>query len=108
MTLIASAMTLVMVWRWRSLTPHDIDDHRGCRVTDHHPRREGDCRPSPAPLSDAVPPYEHAFSFPSGHTLNSTVIARHGRISRRNPAHQPPRHRPVRHSGHRLGGGNGV
>jgi membrane-associated phospholipid phosphatase len=27
------------------------------------------------PLSDAVPPYEHTFSFPSGHTLNSTVIA---------------------------------
>ncbi|PYY37764.1 phosphatidic acid phosphatase [Curtobacterium sp. MCJR17_055] len=26
------------------------------------------------PLSDAVPPYEHSPSFPSGHTLNSTVI----------------------------------
>jgi membrane-associated phospholipid phosphatase len=28
-----------------------------------------------APLIDAIPPYEYAFSFPSGHTLNSTVIA---------------------------------
>ncbi|KQO64442.1 phosphatidic acid phosphatase [Curtobacterium sp. Leaf261] len=27
------------------------------------------------PHSDAVPPYEHSPSFPSGHTLNATVIA---------------------------------
>ncbi|MFT4110017.1 phosphatase PAP2 family protein [Propionicimonas sp.] len=27
------------------------------------------------PLVDAVPPYEASFSFPSGHTLNSTVVA---------------------------------
>jgi undecaprenyl-diphosphatase len=27
------------------------------------------------PLVDAVPPYEQSFSFPSGHTLNSTVVA---------------------------------
>ena len=27
------------------------------------------------PLGDAVPPYEDSFSFPSGHTLNSTVVA---------------------------------
>lgn len=27
------------------------------------------------PLSDAVPPYEYSPSFPSGHTLNATVIA---------------------------------
>lgn len=26
------------------------------------------------PLSDAVPPYEHSPSFPSGHTLNATVV----------------------------------
>ncbi|MBT2502060.1 phosphatase PAP2 family protein [Curtobacterium sp. ISL-83] len=26
------------------------------------------------PLHDAVPPYEHSPSFPSGHTLNATVI----------------------------------
>ncbi|MCC8906519.1 MULTISPECIES: phosphatase PAP2 family protein [unclassified Curtobacterium] len=26
------------------------------------------------PLRDAVPPYEHSPSFPSGHTLNATVI----------------------------------
>lgn len=27
------------------------------------------------PLASAVPPYEQGFSFPSGHTLNSTVVA---------------------------------
>jgi len=27
------------------------------------------------PLSDAVPPYEHSASFPSGHSLNSMVVA---------------------------------
>ncbi len=27
------------------------------------------------PLVEAVPPYETSFSFPSGHTLNSTVVA---------------------------------
>lgn len=27
------------------------------------------------PLADAVPPYEHSFSFPSGHTLNATAFA---------------------------------
>lgn len=27
------------------------------------------------PLSDAIPPFEHSPSFPSGHTLNATVIA---------------------------------
>lgn len=27
------------------------------------------------PLADAVPPYEYSPSFPSGHTLNATVIA---------------------------------
>lgn len=26
------------------------------------------------PLSDAVPPYEHSASFPSGHSLNSVVV----------------------------------
>lgn len=27
------------------------------------------------PLASAVPPYEDGFSFPSGHTLNSTVVS---------------------------------
>ena len=27
------------------------------------------------PLADAVPPFEYSPSFPSGHTLNATVVA---------------------------------
>jgi membrane-associated phospholipid phosphatase len=75
MTLIAGAITLLMVWRWRSLTPlilMIIAVAGSLTFTTVGKAIVG--RPRP-PLSDAVPPYEHAFSFPSGHTLNSTVIA---------------------------------
>jgi undecaprenyl-diphosphatase len=75
MTLIASAVTLLMVWRWRSPTPlilMIIAVAGSLSFTYVGKAIVGRARP---PLSDAVPPYEHAFSFPSGHTLNSTVIA---------------------------------
>jgi membrane-associated phospholipid phosphatase len=36
--------------------------------------KEQFARPRP-PFADAVAPYETSFSFPSGHTLNATVIA---------------------------------
>jgi membrane-associated phospholipid phosphatase len=75
MTLIASAITLVMVWRWRSLTPLILMIIATAgSLTFTHVGKAIVGRPRP-PLIDAVPPYEHAFSFPSGHTLNSTVIA---------------------------------
>jgi membrane-associated phospholipid phosphatase len=75
MTLIASAVTLLMVWRWRSHTPlilMIIAAAGSLTFTSVGKAIVGRARP---PLSDAVPPYEHALSFPSGHTLNSTVIA---------------------------------
>jgi membrane-associated phospholipid phosphatase len=75
MTLIASAITLLIVWRWRSPTPlilMIIAVAGSLTFTRVGEAIVGRARP---PLSDAVPPYEHAFSFPSGHTLNSTVIA---------------------------------
>jgi undecaprenyl-diphosphatase len=75
MTLIAGAVTLLMVWRWRSLTPlilMIIAVAGSLAFTNVGKAIVG--RPRP-PLSAAVAPYEHAFSFPSGHTLNSTVIA---------------------------------
>lgn len=75
MTVIAGAVTLLMVWRWRSLTPlilMIIAVAGSLSFTNVGKAIVG--RPRP-PLTDAVPPYEHAFSFPSGHTLNSTVIA---------------------------------
>ena len=75
MTVIASLITFVMVWRWRSRTPLVlmlIATAGSLLMTNVGKAIVG--RPRP-PLVEAVPPYEYAFSFPSGHTLNSTVIA---------------------------------
>jgi membrane-associated phospholipid phosphatase len=74
MTLIASAITIAMVWRWRSRTPlilMIIAVAGSVTMTIVGKAVVGRVRP---PLADAVPPYEYAFSFPSGHALNSTVI----------------------------------
>jgi len=63
-----------MVWRWRSLTPlilMIIAVAGSLTFTSVGKAIVGRLRP---PLSAALPPYEHTFSFPSGHTLNSTVI----------------------------------
>lgn len=75
MTIIASLITLGMLWRWRSRTPlimMVIAVAGSLTLTTVGKVLVGRARP---PLSDAVPPYEYAFSFPSGHALNSTVIA---------------------------------
>jgi len=75
MTVIASVITFAMVWRWRSRTPLVlmlIATAGSLLMTTVGKAIVG--RPRP-PLSEAVPPYEYAFSFPSGHSLNSTVIA---------------------------------
>jgi hypothetical protein len=64
MTLIAGAATLLMVWRWRSLTPMIlmiIAVAGSLTFTTVGKAIVG--RPRP-PLSAAVPPYEHAFPFP--------------------------------------------
>jgi membrane-associated phospholipid phosphatase len=107
MTLIASAVTLLMVWRWRSPTPlilMIIAVAGSLSFTYVGKAIVGRARP---PLSDAVPPYEHAFSFPSGHTLNSTVIA--GMVAYFVASRlKSPRHRPMCRPGRRLGSGDGV
>ncbi len=75
MTIIASLITIAMVWRWRSRTPLIlmlIAVAGSLAMTTVGKAVVGRARP---PLSEAVPPYEYAFSFPSGHALNSTVIA---------------------------------
>jgi membrane-associated phospholipid phosphatase len=75
MTVIAALITVAMVWRWRSRTPLVlmlIATAGSLLMTNVGKVIVGRARP---PLSEAVPPYEYAFSFPSGHTLNSTVIA---------------------------------
>lgn len=75
MTIIASLITVIMVWRWRSRTPLVlmlIAVAGSLTLTTVGKAVVARSRP---PLSEAVPPYEYAFSFPSGHALNSTVIA---------------------------------
>ncbi len=75
MTIIAALITAVMVWRRRSRTPlilMVIAVAGSLTLTTVGKNLVGRARP---PLEDAVPPYEYAFSFPSGHALNSTVIA---------------------------------
>jgi undecaprenyl-diphosphatase len=75
MSIIATVVTLAMVWRWRSPTPAIlmvIATAGSLTFTAVGKAIVGRARP---PLSAAVPPYEYAFSFPSGHALNSTVIA---------------------------------
>ena len=75
MTIITSAITVAMVWLWRSRTPVIlmlIAVAGSLSMTIVGKAIVGRVRP---PLTEAVPPYEYAFSFPSGHALNSTVIA---------------------------------
>ena len=70
--------TLVVVglaWWWRSWTPialMAVAAAGSVAMTEAGKDLAGRARP-PQPL--AVPPYETTPSFPSGHTLNSTVIA---------------------------------
>ena len=75
MTIIAATITLIMVLRWRSRTPlvlMVIAVAGSLAMTTIGKAVVGRIRP---PNSDAVPPFETSPSFPSGHALNSTVIA---------------------------------
>ncbi len=75
MSIIALVITLAMVWRWRSRTPlvlMIIAVAGSLAITVLGKNEVGRIRP---PQVDAVPPYETSPSFPSGHALNSAVIA---------------------------------
>jgi membrane-associated phospholipid phosphatase len=75
MTVIAAAITVTMTLVWRSWTPLTlmlIGVAGSLLMTTVGKDLVGRVRP---PQADAVPPYESSPSFPSGHTLNSTVIA---------------------------------
>lgn len=74
MSVLATVLTVLMVWRWRSRTPLVlvlIAVAGSLAMTTTGKAVVGRTRP---PLADAVPPYETSPSFPSGHTLNATVI----------------------------------
>jgi len=75
LTIITVVIVTLMVVRWRSWTPPvlmAIGASGSMLMTVVGKQLVGRARP---PLEYAVPPYETSPSFPSGHTLNSTVIA---------------------------------
>ncbi|MCQ2000223.1 phosphatase PAP2 family protein [Arthrobacter zhaoxinii] len=75
MPIIAGLVVLVMCLRWRSWTPLILTAAAAggsLLMTVTGKALIGRTRPA---LADAVPPYESSASFPSGHTLNSIVIA---------------------------------
>lgn len=75
MTIIASLITIAMTIAWKSRTPlilMVIGVAGSLTMTSVGKQLVGRVRP---PQIDAVPPFETSPSFPSGHTLNSTVIA---------------------------------
>ena len=68
-------LTGALYWRWRRLsilTLVGIAATGSVIFTVVGKMVVGRNRP---PFQEAVPPYEYAPSFPSGHTLNSTVVA---------------------------------
>ena len=74
MPILASLIVAFMVWKWKSWSPLVLTlaaalGSLGMTVVGK--RLIGRSRP---PRELAVPPYENSPSFPSGHTLNATVI----------------------------------
>jgi hypothetical protein len=75
MPVLALAVMTLLAWRRRSLTPVILMLVAGLGsllMTIAGKELVGRTRPD---LADAVPPYEYSASFPSGHSLNSVVIA---------------------------------
>lgn len=72
---VAVVVLALMTWRWRTPTPAVLGVLAGVgslAITIAGRVAVGRARP---PLSAAVPPYEHSFSFPSGHATNAVVVA---------------------------------
>ncbi len=73
--ILTAIVALFLAWRWRSKTPIVLTVLAAAGsllLTVVGKTMTGRTRP---PLVDAIPPFESSPSFPSGHTLNATVIA---------------------------------
>lgn len=73
--IICGALVLWLSWRWRSWTPLVLTvlaEAGALLLTIAGKDLSGRARPD---LALSIPPYEYSPSFPSGHTLNATVIA---------------------------------
>jgi membrane-associated phospholipid phosphatase len=75
MSLLATVVTVGLALRWRRWTPVvlvAVTAAGSLTLTAVGKAVVGRTRP---PLADAIPPFEHSPSFPSGHSLNSIAIA---------------------------------
>lgn len=73
--IICGALVLWLSWRWRSWTPlvlAVVAEAGALAMTVAGKDLVGRARPD---LAYSIPPHEYSPSFPSGHTLNATVIA---------------------------------
>lgn len=73
--IIVGVVVLFVCWRWRSRTPlvlTVVAVGGSLLMTLVGKDLVGRARP---PLAAAIPPFEQSASFPSGHTLNATVVA---------------------------------
>lgn len=74
MPILASILTALLIWRTRTWRPLILIGGAAAvsvTATSLGKKLIGRTRPDHA---DAVPPYENSPSFPSGHTLNTTVV----------------------------------
>lgn len=75
MPILAGTTIIALTWWWRTRTPlvlMVVAVAGSLFLTTQGKTMTGRARP---PLTEAVPPFEHSPSFPSGHTLNTFVIA---------------------------------
>lgn len=75
MPVLATVVLVLLAWRWRAWDPVLLGVATAAgslTMTVVGKAAVGRVRP---PLVDAVPPYEHSFSFPSGHSLNALALA---------------------------------